>query len=130
MKRKQLTTTLMVLSLLALPAVSFASTYQYIDKGGQVQSVQANSSAEALTSAYNIGTHSGVILVTVEGIGGSYESPTVVYTNTGGSFYQFVDRNGNVQSISAPNSSTALATAPNIGLHSGVVIVTNSTTVN
>jgi len=127
MKIKQITTTLAVLSILALPVVSSANTYQYIDSGGMIQSTQASNPSEALATAYNIGLHSGVVLTTVDGIGGSYESPTV---NTSGSFYQFVDVNGNIQSINAVSASVALATAYNIGLHSGVVLVTNSTTVN
>jgi len=127
MKINQITTTLVALAMLVLPAVSSANTYQYIDSGGRLQSTQANSSNEALATANNIALHSGVVLVSVEGIGGNYEPTT---TNTTGNFYQFVDKNGNVQSVNAMNSSVALATAPNIALHSGVILVTNSTTVN
>ena len=127
MKTKRITTTLVALAVLVLPAVSSASTYQYIDTAGRIQSTQANSSTEALATAYNIGLHSGVVLVNVNGIGGSYESPT---TNIGGSFYQFVDIYGNVQSMNAVSSTVALATAYNIGSNSGVVLVTNSTIVN
>lgn len=130
MKTKQITNTLVALAVLALPAVSLANTYQYVDSGGRLQSTQANSSTEALATAYNIGSHSGVALIGVAEVGGSYESPTINTTNTGGSFYQFIDINGNVQSMNAPSASIALATAYNIGAHSGVVLVTYSTTVN
>jgi hypothetical protein len=134
MKIKHITATLAVLTALALPALSSANTYQYVDSAGVLRSTQVNTSTEALATASNIGPNSGVILV-------SMGATTVVYpvtspatnttvTNTGGSFYQFVDANGNVQSINAVNSSVALATAYNIGLHSGVVLVTNSTSVN
>jgi len=132
MKIKQITTTLVALAIFILPAVSSANTYQYVDNGGRLQSIQASSSTEALAMAYNIGIHSGVMLVSVNGIGGSYEDPTTnttttTNTNTNVNFYQFIDVNGNVQSMNAPNSSVALATAYNIGIHSGVVLVTNST---
>jgi hypothetical protein len=130
MKIKQITTTLMALAILALPAISTANTYQYIDSGGRLQSTQSNSPNEALATAHNIGLHSGVVLLSVGGVGGvggNYEFPI---TNTSGSFYQFVDTNGNIQNMNAINSMTALDTAYNIGLHSGVVLVTNSTMVN
>jgi len=64
MNIKQITTTLVALAILAIPAVTFANIYQYIDSGGNVQSIQANSPSEALATAPNLGLHSGVILVT------------------------------------------------------------------
>ncbi len=127
MKIKQITTTLAALAVLAVPVVSAANTYQYVDSAGRLQTTQAVSSSDALSTTSNMGLHSGVIWVSVDGIGGSYESPT---TNTGGSFYQFIDVNGNIQSMNAISSAVALATAYNIDLNSGVVLVTNSTTVN
>ena len=118
MKIKKITTILVALAVLAIPVVSFANTYQYVDSRGQLQSIEANSSSEALMTAYNIGIHSGVMLVSSQGIGGGD------YT---GSFYQFVDMSGNIQSMDATNSSTALTTAYNIGTHSGVILVNNYT---
>ena len=127
MKTKHITASLALLAILAMPAVSSANTYQYIDSGGRLQSTQASDPNEALATAYNIGLHSGVLLVSTDGIGGSYESPTI---NTSGSFYQYIDIYGNVQSMNAINSSVALSTAHNIDPHSGVILVTNNTTVN
>jgi len=114
----------MTLAVLGLPAVSLANTYQYVDSGGVLRSMQANSAVQALATAPNIGLHSGVVLVTIggTGTGGSYESVT-----TGNTFYQFIDRNGKIQSVNAASASIALASAPNIAPNSGVILVTNST---
>jgi hypothetical protein len=37
--------------------------YQYINTSGQLFSVRANSAQEALNTAYQLGVHSGVMLV-------------------------------------------------------------------
>lgn len=128
MKIKQITTILAALAIFALPVASYANTYQYVDSVGQLQSTQANSPGQAIATANNIGLHSGVMLVGVDGIGGigGNDAPPTT-TNTEGSFYQFVDANNNIQSMNAISPEVALATAYNIGLHSGVVLVTNST---
>ena len=63
MKRKNLAPILLAVAMLALPALSLASTYQFIDTGGNLQSVEANSSSVALATAYQLGVHSGVVLV-------------------------------------------------------------------
>lgn len=130
MKMKQLTTTLVALAVLVLPAVSLASTYQYVNSAGALQSTEANSSAEALAIASNLGIHSGVMLLGTNGIGGIGGNLVLPVTNTGGNFYQYIDANGNVQSLNAVNSSVALANAYNIGANSGVILVTNSTALN
>jgi hypothetical protein len=127
MKINKITATLAVLTMLVLPTVSFANTYLYVDSGGRLQSMQANSSTEALATAPNIKFNSGVMLVSagefIGGIGGSFESPV----NLSGTFYQFVDVNGNIQSINAGSSAEALANAVNIAPNSGVILVTSST---
>lgn len=125
MKVTQTVTALMLLTVVVLPTVSLASTYQYVDNAGKIQSVEANSSSQALAIAPNIAPHSGVILGKIANTGTTYDPGTT--TNTSGSFYQYVDVNGNVQSVNAPNASTALATAPNISPHSGVILVTSNT---
>jgi len=50
-------------------------------------------------------------------------------TNTGGSFYQYVDMSGNVQRVYASSASVALATAYNRSPSSGVMLVTQSTSI-
>jgi hypothetical protein len=117
---KQITSTLVALAILALPAVSFANTYQYVDNGGRLQSTVANSPTEAIATAFNISPQSGVMLVS----GGNTIGVTVTpITNTGGNVYKFIDIYGNVQSIHAVSSAVALATAINISPNSGVMLV-------
>jgi hypothetical protein len=76
MNIKKLTTALVALALFVLPVVSLANTYQYADTAGRLQTVEANSSTEALVKAPNIGSHSGVMLLTSGGIVASYNPPT------------------------------------------------------
>jgi len=40
--------------------------------------------------------------------------------------YQYVDTSGSLRTMTADNSAQALATAPNIAVHSGVMLVTGS----
>ncbi|MEX2054353.1 MAG: hypothetical protein WD883_02330 [Candidatus Colwellbacteria bacterium] len=49
--------------------------------------------------------------------------PVVAFANT----YQFVDNNDNLQSMTADSSTEALNTAPNLGVHSGVMLVSGGT---
>jgi len=127
MNLKQIITAFIVLTVLTLPAVSLANTYQYVDAGGRLQSVEANSTTQALATAPNIGLHSGVMLVTSTTVivnTGTYTAPsTNSYTSTD-SFYQYIDIHGAVQSMNAVSASVALATAYNISPHSGVMLVT------
>lgn len=123
MKTKKIFAIFMSLALLSLPAVSLASTYDFIDTSGNRQSVEANSFAEALDTAHELGIHSGVVLMGEE----TLVSASVNTTNTtnSGNFYQFIDTSGNLQGVWAENSSVALATAHELGIHSGVVLVSN-----
>jgi hypothetical protein len=47
----------------ALVSPALASTYQYVDTSGNLQEVQADSSAAAIAAAVNIAPNSGVVLV-------------------------------------------------------------------
>lgn len=62
----------------ALPAVSFAQTYAYVNTAGEVSSVDAATASQALVIAPNIGIHSGVMLLN--------GSTNVLNTSVGGSF--------------------------------------------
>jgi hypothetical protein len=118
MKTKHLTKLSTLLALLVLPAVSFASVYQYIDTSGNLQSIDVPNSTTAIATAPNIAQNSGVRLGLLYGTGGSSVPVTV-----GSSYYQYINTSGNLESIDAPNSTTAIATAPNIAQKSGVILV-------
>ena len=45
------------------PALSFAATYAFVNTNGEVMSMEASSSTEALNTAPNLHVHSGVMLV-------------------------------------------------------------------
>lgn len=123
MNIKQLTTILGAFALLLAPTISFASTYQYIGTDGDLHSVEADSASVALATAPNLALHSGVILVGSDGK--ITEADGTVRMS--GTFYQYINTSGNLQSIDAANASIAIATASNISPHSGVILVTNST---
>ncbi|MEX0910436.1 MAG: hypothetical protein WDZ73_01640 [Candidatus Paceibacterota bacterium] len=129
MKIKQIATSLAVLTVFILPTLVFANTYQYVDSNGNLQEVQANSSTEALATAINRAVHSGVMLVGTGGVitNSNYNFSVSNTTNTSGSFYQFVDTSGNIQSINAASAEIALATAVNRHVNSGVILVNNNT---
>jgi hypothetical protein len=64
-----------VAAALAIPALSFAATYEYVNVRGGLETVTANTAAEALALPTDIDPHSGVMLV-------SSVIPTpVVYNN-------------------------------------------------
>lgn len=109
----------MFMALLLLPGVSMANTYHFIDTSGNLQSMKANSSSIALDTAYQLGIHSGVMLVR-EG----YSIPSTYIPTTGsGNYYHFIDTSGNLQGMWAVSSSVALNTAYQLGIHSGVMLV-------
>lgn len=120
MNKIQITSSFAALSLLILPAVSLASTYQYVSTSGNLQSIEAGSASTALATAPNLAVHSGVMLA---GVGSTVNGGGTTNANT---FYQFIDVNGSVQSVNAA-SATAALTAPNIAPHSGVILVTTNT---
>lgn len=127
MKRKYIISGLMAITILAVPAVSLANTYQFIDTSGTLQNMEADTSAIALGTAPELAVHSGVMLAGEDGIGGlvlSANYPSYPSVNSGSdNYYLFVDTSGNLQGLWAANSSEALATAYQLGIHSGVVLV-------
>lgn len=109
----------MAIALLALPAITVAKTYQFIDTSGNIQSIEANTPQEAIDTAYKLGIHSGVILV--DNNSPDLSSPT--NTNGSDSYYNFIDTSGNLQGLWAANSSDAIDEAYQRGIHSGVIFV-------
>lgn len=124
MKGKYIIPSLIAIAMFALPAVSLANTYQFVDTSSELQSMGADSFAMALATAPELGVHSGVILVNEGGIGGLVLSADYSSDNSGSdNYYQFIDTSGNLQGLWAPNSSVALNTAYQLGVHSGVILV-------
>ena len=117
---KSIITSILGMAVLAvLPITTFASTYQYVNTDGNVQSINANSPAEALL-AYNIAHTSGVILLSDSNssVVFTVNSPVVSGSNT----YLYVNTSGNVQSVSANSPAEALEVS-NIGANSGVMAI-------
>ncbi|HEY0011157.1 MAG TPA: hypothetical protein VGB97_04615 [Candidatus Paceibacterota bacterium] len=54
--------TLALLGFIAVPALTFAATYEYVDTSGNVRTVEADNSAQAQARATNIAPRSGVSL--------------------------------------------------------------------
>lgn len=59
------TTTFAIAALFAfaLPSFAFAAEYAYVNHEGEVQTVTANNSAAALSTAPGLSLHSGVIIL-------------------------------------------------------------------
>lgn len=50
-------------AVVAAPGVSLAATYAYVNQSGEVMTTDAANANQAITTAPNIGTHSGVMLI-------------------------------------------------------------------
>jgi len=114
-------TSLVVLGMLLSSSVASAATYLYANTSGNLQSIEANNPTEAMAIAPNIAVHSGVMLVSstplsIGGIDGVVLSAT-------SNIYLYVDTSGNLRTVVANNSTEAMAIAPNIAVHSGVMLV-------
>lgn len=47
----------------AVPGISLAATYAYVNQSGEVMTTDAASANQAIMTAPNIGVHSGVMLI-------------------------------------------------------------------
>jgi hypothetical protein len=94
---------------LGLPFAAFASTYDYVNTSGNVETITATTPDAAIAAASDIAQHSGVAL----------DSGTIVVV--GNSLYEYVDINGNLDTIQAASANAALAMATHIASHSGVL---------
>ena len=109
------TSLLALIALMAVPAVSVAATYHYIDTTGTVRTVEADTAAEAFVEAENIASHSGVAIDMGVLDGGD----SVSMTST--DMYQYVSITGDVQFVSATSPQAALIIPGDIAPHSGVL---------
>ena len=117
---KSIITGMLVAGVLTiLPAMTFASTYEYVNTSGGLSSLTANSATEALEAVSSMGSNSGVMLIS-----GNNEVST--YNPNQVNQYIYVNSSGVVTTISANTPTQAFASATNIAVHSGVMDV-NST---
>lgn len=107
---------------LGFSGVTQAATYQYVNASGSLSSVTADSASEALATAFNLGSHSGVMLVTGTPVTQTVQAQATTQT-TGSSQYLYVNNQGTVSSVNANSSVEAFAKAFNISPHSGVLRV-------
>lgn len=63
MKKTYLLGTLALAAVVALPSVSYAALYAYVNQDGEVRTVEASSPGTAIQTAPAIAEHSGVILI-------------------------------------------------------------------
>ncbi len=52
-----------VVAVAAVPALSFAATYAYVNHAGEIRTVIANTAEAALATAPGLHIHSGVLLL-------------------------------------------------------------------
>jgi hypothetical protein len=119
----------LMIPLAVLPLLTSAQTYHYVTQSGITADVDASSAEQALVTAPNIAYNSGVAIDrgliepgmdidnpasvgTQYGVGGDAEVQTYFYVNV----------NGIVKSVLAPNAAIAIQMAPDIALHSGVAL--------
>ncbi len=118
---KSIITSILGMAVLAvLPITTFASTYQYVNTDGNVQSTVANSASDALLVS-NLGANSGVMLVSSSNV--VFQTNVPVNTiGVGSNTYAYVNTNGNIQYVNANSPAQAL-TVSNLGANSGVMAI-------
>jgi hypothetical protein len=120
----------LMIPLAVLPLLTSAQTYHYVTQSGITADVDASSATEALVTAPNIAYNSGVAID--RGLikpGMDIDNPASVTTapyGVGGDAevqtYFYVDVNGIVKSVIAPNAAIAISKASDIAPHSGVAL--------
>jgi hypothetical protein len=111
-----------------------AATYNFVDTSGNLRSVTADSSAEALLTASNIGLHSGVILSS--GIGSEtvsiapYNPLAGSYNPLVGKSYMYINTSGIATVVDANTSTQAFYESNNISSNSGVMLINSQSDAN
>jgi hypothetical protein len=93
---------------LLAPAAAFAQTYYYVNADGEMKTVDADNSSDAVNNATGIAANTSVFL------DGDTLSRQI---------YQYVSGLGAIKVVVAATADAALATAADIALHSGVINV-------
>jgi hypothetical protein len=83
---KSLLLSTIAVAVLAIPAISFAATYQYVNTQGGLGTIVANSAEQALALPTDMDPHSGVMLVT--GTNTTVTTPVVTNSVMGTYSYQ------------------------------------------
>lgn len=119
--KTSITTIFSLTLMLAFSSNAIAYTYQYINTSGNIASVEAESTSQALITAPNIDPHSGVMLyslataVPAKIIDNSQTLPYVTY--------KYVNTTGQIQTVVASSADQAFSLATNIAPTSGVMRV-------
>ena len=121
MKTKNIFIGFMALTLFVLPAITQASTYHFVDTSGNLQSMQADNSNNALNTAPRLGVYSGVMLMNHNSTTSTPFVFNSINTSGSGNYYYFVDTSGNLQGLWATSFTDALNRAHQLGAHSGVM---------
>lgn len=113
-----------------IPFTSSAALYHYVTESGVTATVEADSAAEALATAPNIASDSGVavdqglidsgevVASEVRGAGGVRVTDS---TQAGVETYQYITVDGTVGVVTAPTPGAAIAEPTNIAHDSGVL---------
>ena len=113
----------MTVLTLSFVFVSFsdAATYQFINTSDQISNVTANTPQEALTKAYRLGLHSGVMLVG-NNTNVIADNQIIQIQSQGQYRYLYINNLDQMVAINANTSTEAFAKATNISTHSGVML--------
>ncbi len=93
MNMKSILLSTIAAAVLAIPAISFAATYQYVNTQGGLETVVANTAEEALELPADMDPHSGVLLVSGT-TGTVVTTPVVTNSITGTYSYQMSGSSG------------------------------------
>ena len=61
--KKVLLSAFALAAVIAAPVAALAATYAFVNTSGEVRTMDATSAAQALSTAPNLGVHSGVMLI-------------------------------------------------------------------
>jgi hypothetical protein len=101
---------LLLSAAFVLPAVSSAATYEYVDRNGNLETLTADSSSQAIAMGANILPTSGVMLIS---------------NSSGPATYDFVNTSGSLESEVADSVEQALTQPTDIAPNSGVILQAN-----
>lgn len=122
--KKNIVLGLLIMTALTLGVTDLvrANTYQFINTSGELKSFTANSSDEALRTAYQLAVHSGVRLVSDNNVNNDFvvDNNNVVY-GQGSNLYQYINTSGELSTVRANTPEEAIRTAYQLGAHSGVM---------
>lgn len=117
--------------LAAVPLLSFAATYHYVNVEGETATVEAPNATVAIETAPARHPNSGVAIDQGEiepgtdvtaGVVAGASTDVSIFGTGGADMYAYVNQSGMTALVSAPDPMTAIEVAPNIDENSGVAI--------